>query len=144
MRELLDRIEARQAAAREEIGRLREQITQLTGRLSAAERSLERLEITRETLLDLAEETDTGGPAPLPSAYRQILALFEQGEDGLHAKDVCQALGLGTEPRHTENTRAKLKRLVSRGMLTESEPGKWSVDGFVGGRSVSVRAVHPS
>ncbi|MFI6273753.1 hypothetical protein [Streptomyces sp. NPDC050988] len=38
-------------------------------------------------------------------------------------KDVCQALGTGTEPRHVEGVRAELKRLVSRGILAESEPG---------------------
>ncbi|MEU7707653.1 hypothetical protein AB0B43_20590 [Streptomyces nodosus] len=31
--------------------------------------------------------------------------------------------GTGLEPRHVENLRAKLKRLVSRGILTEPEPG---------------------
>ncbi|MGW0884719.1 transposase [Streptomyces sp. NPDC002671] len=42
--------------------------------------------------------------------------------DGLRARDVCRALGLGTEPRHTEGMRAKLKCLVNRGILTEPEP----------------------
>ncbi|GAA2688214.1 hypothetical protein GCM10009864_72620 [Streptomyces lunalinharesii] len=37
----------------------------------------------------------------------------EKAGEGLRAKDVCQALGPGTEPRHTEGIRAKLKRLVN-------------------------------
>ncbi|MGW7071863.1 hypothetical protein ACWGII_30625 [Streptomyces sp. NPDC054855] len=43
--------------------------------------------------------------------------------DGLHPKDICLALDIGTEPRHVEGTRAKLKCLVNRGILTEPEPG---------------------
>jgi hypothetical protein len=83
---------------------------------------LERLEITRETVLELATEDCAPAPKPLPPGYREILALFEQAGDGLRAKDVCHALGLGTEPRHTEGMRAKLKRLVNRDILTEAEP----------------------
>jgi hypothetical protein len=41
--------------------------------------------------------------------------------------DVCHTLGLGTEPRHTEGIRAKLKRLVNRGILTEPEPGLFTL-----------------
>lgn len=33
----------------------------------------------------------------------------------------------GTEPRHTEGMRAKLKRLVNRGILTEPEPGLFTL-----------------
>ncbi|MFI1360296.1 hypothetical protein ACH4TV_42960 [Streptomyces sp. NPDC020898] len=32
-----------------------------------------------ETVLEIAEESDPGGPEPLSSAYRQILALFAVG-----------------------------------------------------------------
>ncbi|MEU3042213.1 MULTISPECIES: hypothetical protein [Streptomyces] len=127
MRDLLARIDARTAAAREEADRLREQITQLTERLSAAERQLERLDITRQTVLELAADSDPGPPEPLPSAYRQILAVFEDTEQGLRAREVCEALGTGTENHHVENTRAKLKRLVGRGILTEPEPGLFTM-----------------
>ncbi|MCX4974997.1 hypothetical protein [Streptomyces sp. NBC_00620] len=127
MRELLARIEARQAAAREEADRLREQITRLGEQLTAVEDRLERLAVTRQTVLEIVEDSDPGGPEPLPSAYRQILALFEDDEHGLRAKDVCEALGAGTENRHVEGARAKLKRLVNRGILTEPEPGLFTM-----------------
>lgn len=91
------------------------------------EHRLERLETTRETVLEIAEDSDSGGLEPLPSAYRQILALFEDDAHGLRAKDICEALGTGTENRHVEGARAKLKRLVSRGILTEPEPGLFSM-----------------
>lgn len=41
---------------------------------------LERLEITRETVLEIAEANDPGGSEPLPSAYRRILALLEDDD----------------------------------------------------------------
>src|SRR5512133_2339039 len=127
MRSLLDEIEARQTAAREEADRLREQIAQLTAQLTAAEHALERLKITRETLLEITGEHNSASTEPLPPAYRQILALFEETGHGLHAKDVCQALGTGTEPRHIESARARLKRLASRGILAEPEPGLFTM-----------------
>ncbi|MFF9512486.1 hypothetical protein ACF1BU_38155 [Streptomyces sp. NPDC014724] len=36
-------------------------------------------------------------------------------------------LGIGTEPRHVETMRAKLKRLVNRSILTESAPGLFTL-----------------
>lgn len=88
---------------------------------------MERLEITRETVLELATEDGAPAPEPLPPGYPEILALFEQHTDGLRAKDVCHTLGLGIEPRHTEGVRAKLKRLVNRGILTDPEPGLFTL-----------------
>jgi cell division septum initiation protein DivIVA len=127
MRELLNKIEARRRVVRETAEQLREQITRLTEQLTAAEDTLKRLEITRDTLSELAAEDGIQPPEPLPPGYREILAAIEKTEDGLRAKDVCQALGLGTEPKHTEGTRAKLKRLVTRGILTEPEPGLFTL-----------------
>ncbi|MEC4021152.1 hypothetical protein, partial [Streptomyces sp. H27-D2] len=127
MRELLDKIETRQRLIRETTERLREQIAQLGEQLTAAERTLDRLEITRTTVLELAAEDGLPPPDPLPPGYHEILTAIEQAHEGLRAKDICQTLGTGTEPRHTESTRAKLKRLVSRGLLLEPEPGLFTL-----------------
>ncbi|MEU1592880.1 hypothetical protein ABZ468_08455 [Streptomyces sp. NPDC005708] len=102
MRELLDKIETRQHLVRETAERLREQITLLTEQLAAAEGTLKRLETTRETILELAAKDGTSPPESLPPGYREILAAFEKADGALHAKDVCQALGTGTEPCHVE------------------------------------------
>lgn len=88
---------------------------------------MKRLQITRETILELAAEDGAQPTGPLPPGYRAILAAIETAEEGLRAKDICRALGLGTEPRHTEGTRAKLKRLVNRGILTEPELGLFTL-----------------
>jgi hypothetical protein len=41
----------------------------------------------------------------------------------MRARDLCLALDLPLLRKNVENTRAKLKRLVSLGILTETEPG---------------------
>ncbi|WP_018635464.1 hypothetical protein [Parafrankia elaeagni] len=122
--DLLEKIENRRARIRRTVEELQEEIKRLGEELTTAEHALERLEITHQTLVELTTE-DTPTPAdPLPDGYRDVLALFVQDQDGgLRAKDACRALGAGTEPRHVEGMRAKLKRLVERGVLTEPEPG---------------------
>ncbi|KOU33766.1 hypothetical protein ADK54_41640 [Streptomyces sp. WM6378] len=119
----MDKIEARQQLIRETAGHLREQIALLTEQLTATERTLERLDITREAMLELAAEDDIEASEPLPPGYREVLATIGQAGHGLRAKEICEILGIGTEPRHTESVRAKLKRLVDRDILTEPEPG---------------------
>ncbi|MFF4189295.1 hypothetical protein ACFYZ9_39520, partial [Streptomyces sp. NPDC001691] len=121
------KIETRHRLVRETAEQLRDQIARLTEQLIAAELTLNRLETTRETIRELTAENGTPAPEPLPAGYREILALFEQAGEGLRARDVSRALGLGPEPRHTENTRAKLKRLVNRDILIEPEPGMFTL-----------------
>nr|WP_237299351.1 hypothetical protein [Streptomyces hygroscopicus] len=41
----------------------------------------------------------------------------------MRARDLCEALDLPILPENTEGIRSKLKRMVSRGILTEPEPG---------------------
>ncbi|MEQ4721731.1 hypothetical protein [Nonomuraea sp. B19D2] len=56
-------------------------------------------------------------------AYQQILAAFADTGQPMRARDLCLALDLPIVRKNTENLRAKLKRLVSRGILIETEPG---------------------
>jgi hypothetical protein len=129
MREFLERLAEREAAAQAEAVRLREQITELSQRLSAAEDVLSRLHITRETILEMTgdlAETASGLPALSP-VYRQILAIVEQAPDGLRVKDICRMLNTEADHKHTESLRAKLKRMVARGILNEPEPGLFTL-----------------
>ncbi|GGV01686.1 hypothetical protein GCM10010182_19060 [Actinomadura cremea] len=57
-----------------------------------------------------------------PTAYRDILAVFTRTAGALRAKDLCETLEAGTEPRHVEAMRAKLKRLGGRDVFTEPSP----------------------
>lgn len=125
-----DLIAEREATANAAAEALREQISALTGQLTAAETELAELAITRKTLMVL-----TGGPgtATAPAAaitspaYQQILAVFATATGPMRAKEVCLALGLGTAAKDTENLRAKLKRLATRQILTEAEPGLFAL-----------------
>lgn len=108
---------------------LREQIAALTDQLAHAENELADLVTTRKTLTALTGEPEPTSPdATIASvAYQQILAAFTDTTGRMRAKDVCLALGLGTTPKHTEGLRAKLKRLASRQILIESEPGLFAL-----------------
>ncbi|MEU5302650.1 hypothetical protein ACH4YO_27675 [Streptomyces noursei] len=62
MRELLDTIETRQQLVRETAERLRDQIARLTEQLTAAEDTLKRLDVTRQTIVELTVEDGTAPP----------------------------------------------------------------------------------
>src|SRR5207302_9235972 len=91
------------------------------------------LQITRKTLISLAGHDDDqpaaepAGPSspvlPDHPAYQQILTAFAGLRRPLRARDLCVALDLPIVSKNTENIRSKLKRLVSRGILAETEPG---------------------
>ncbi|MFJ9952083.1 hypothetical protein [Kitasatospora sp. NPDC091207] len=74
------------------------------------------------------DEAEPAADAVLTSpAYRRILAAFERTAHGVRAKDLCQALDAALEPKQIEGMRAKLKRLVARSILTEPEPGPFTL-----------------
>ena len=128
---LLDKIDAREQALAREAGQHQAQIDELTARLRELNEAISDLQVTRKTLIALAGEddepaADPAGPSPvLPDhpAYQQILDAFADLRRPLRARDLCVALDLPVAAKNTENIRSKLKRLVSRGILTETEPG---------------------
>jgi hypothetical protein len=123
-------ITERESAASVTAQALREQIAALSDQLARAETELADLATTRKTLSALTGESDATDPAdatPASVAYQQILAVFTTATAAMRAKDVCLALSLGTAPKDTEGLRAKLKRLVARQVLIETEPGLFTL-----------------
>jgi len=127
---LLDKIDAREQALAREAEQARTMIEDLAARLRELDEAIDHLQITRKTLLSLAGEPATEPapaepPAVLPGhpLYQQILAVFADTARPMRARDLCQALDLPIAPKNTENIRSKLKRLASRGILIETEPG---------------------
>ena len=153
MGSLLERLEAREAAARTRMQALRAEMDRLAEQVAAEEELLRRLEITKETVIEILSGDDLPGegaagiaPGPdpeggvgaasgmsrvgmqvpvfgqdghgggrgLPVAYRDVVEVVADAGP-LRAKQVCQALGVGTEHRRREGMRIKLKRLVERG-----------------------------
>jgi hypothetical protein len=161
MGSLLERLEQREAAARGQVEALRAEMTALAERLADQEALLERLEITKQTVVELlaGEDVDqkeaaarAGTPAAvaaqvpfftpdgnaagqgLPVSYRDVVEVLASCGVGLRASQVCRALGTGGEPRHREGMRSKLKRLAGRGWLVEGEPGLFTLaDGVAEG-----------
>lgn len=129
---LLDKIDAREQALTREAGQTQTLIDELTARLRELDEAISHLQITRKTLISLAGQdddqpaADPADPSPaLPDhpAYQQILTAFADLRRPLRARDLCVALDLPIVSKNTENIRSKLKRLVSRGILVETEPG---------------------
>jgi hypothetical protein len=130
MTPILDLIAEREAAANAAAEHLREQIAKLADELAVAEAELADLAITRTTLTRLigqAEATTPSDATVASAAYQKILAVFGTATGGMRAKDVCLALGLGITAKDTEGLRAKLKRLVARQILIETEPGLFAL-----------------
>jgi hypothetical protein len=150
MDSLLQRLEEREVAAREHVERLRAQLTSLSAQLAAEEGTLSRLAVTRQTVLtvlgDLGDEdtpsaTGVATPSVAPAgagvgavaeASQQVLDVFAAAGQPLRVKDVCQAVGAGTDTRQVERMRAWLKRLVGQGLLSEPQPGLFVTPGAPG------------
>ena len=130
-RHLLDRIDAREQALAREAGQAQAVIDEAAARLRELQQEISDLQVTRKTLLSLARQDEEPAPEPtapapdLPEhpAYRQILDVFADLRRPLRARDLCTALDLPIAAKNTEGLRSKLKRLVSRGILVETEPG---------------------
>ncbi|MEU4540739.1 hypothetical protein AB0G15_38495 [Streptosporangium sp. NPDC023825] len=125
---LLDKIDAREQVLTCQIEQVQAEIDALSARLGELGEAIEHLRITRKTLLALADEDDARPAAPPPAlpshpAYQQILTVFADADRPLRARDLCEAPDLSIVSKNTENIRSKLKRLVSRGILIETEPG---------------------
>jgi hypothetical protein len=56
----------------------------------------------------------------------RILAVFNEASGPLRAKDVCEALDHELLPKNIEGTRAKVKRLVKLGVLSEVDTGSFA------------------
>jgi hypothetical protein len=103
------------------------QIDDLHSRLRKAETHLEHLAITPTTVTGLADRLPAATPyLPDHPDYPRILAAFDHATGPLRAKGVCEALGHELLPKNVEGTRAKLKRLAKRGVLTEADTGNFA------------------
>ncbi|MFI2663447.1 hypothetical protein [Micromonospora carbonacea] len=125
---LLDLITVREATAGQTADRLREQITALTSELTRIEGELAALTTTRTTLNALtAAEFTADDPTIASARYQQILDVLITAPAGMRAKAICIALDVEPPPNHVESTRAKLKRMVHRNVLTEDDPGVFTL-----------------
>jgi hypothetical protein len=124
---ILEHIETRERELADQAGQFRDRIEELTRQLGELDAESENLRITRKTLLALPLPSPAIGPdrpdIPDHPAYQQILTALADAGMPMRARDLCQALDLPILPKNTDGIRCKLKRLVSRGILIEPEPG---------------------
>ncbi|MEV5989671.1 hypothetical protein AB0L85_32820 [Streptomyces sp. NPDC052051] len=124
---LIDALDVQEDAVRTLADDLHAQIDDLQERLREAETHLEHLAITRKTIAGLADRLPISPPElPEHPDCPRILTVFNEAEGPLRAKDVCQALSHELLPKNIEGTRAKLKRLVKLGILTEADTGTFA------------------
>jgi hypothetical protein len=121
---ILGLIDDRETAGRRTADQIRTQITTLTSEIGHIDAELAALATTRSTLRALAAtEFTADNPTVISSAYQQILTVLSASATGMRAKDICHALDIDPLPKHVEGTRAKLKRLANRDLVTETKPG---------------------
>ncbi|MDI9889431.1 hypothetical protein QMZ92_35280 [Streptomyces sp. HNM0645] len=123
---VLARLEEREREIAAQAEAVKERIAELSAQLEEFHRTAEEIRITRKTLLELPEPVPPVPPPPkLPDhpAYQQIMAVFAAADAPLRARQVCEAMDLEIAPNTINNTRLKLKGLVERGILAETEQG---------------------
>jgi hypothetical protein len=69
---------------------------------------------------------EAAGVHVLPADYQALLSAVCSGQAPLPYKAICAQLGLSTEPGQVEGTRAKLNRLVERGLLRKTPAGAFA------------------
>ena len=72
---------------------------------------------------------DASGPADLSAEYQRVLREVAEAGAPVRCKQMCERLGIGTEPRKVEAMRARMKRLADRGWLREQSPGLFTMPG---------------
>ncbi|WP_169317432.1 hypothetical protein [Actinacidiphila oryziradicis] len=72
---------------------------------------------------------DAAGPRDLSAEYQRVLQEVAAAGGPVRCKQMCERLGIGTEPRKVEAMRARMKRLADRGWLREGAPGLFTMPG---------------
>lgn len=120
----LQKIADQEQAVAVQVEQVRTQIDELTTYLNELEARLNDFVTARKVILDLPADETAAAENPL---YPQILAILTNAEAPMRSRDLCRILDLGFEPKTIEGMRHKLKRLVSKGIATENQPGQFAL-----------------
>ena len=126
-RTALEKIADREHAVTTTAEQVSAQIHTLAERLRELEAELADLQVARKVILELGDDEPAGPQLPGNPVYQHILTALNDDTAPLRAKDLCRALDLGFEPSKIEGMRSKLKRLVATGLVTENEPGLFTL-----------------
>jgi hypothetical protein len=147
---ILERIGARRAHLAEQVELLGKQLAEAEAelaRVAAAEQVVAQLLAEDATAGEAAggddsatatvvepgrvvpHRKDAAGPGDLSAEYQRVLAEVAVAGAPMRCKQMCERLGIGTEPRKVEAMRARMKRLADRGWLRETAPGLFTLPG---------------
>jgi hypothetical protein len=126
-RTALEKIADREHAVTTTAEQVSAQIHTLAERLRELEAELADLQVARKVILALGDDEPAGPRLPDNPVYQHILTALNDGTAPMRAKELCHALDLGFEPTKIEGMRSKLKRLVATGLVTEDEPGLFTL-----------------
>lgn len=155
MASLLERLAADEAAARQRLADLQQQVAVLQERLSElaiARKVVEPLLAQQTTPQDplhhrgnqdqrpvphgsAAEPRQPlpAGPRELAGIDKRVVVVMASAGRPMRAKEVTQALGEPQTRGRVESTRARLKKLVAAGWLTQHEPGLFAITAGING-----------
>ena len=125
----------REAAGRAEWLRLEQEAAQIAELIEGCRREVERLAITREVLSGLVTEPVGAAVDLRPDEVfaDQLLAVLADAGRPVRCREVVAVLG--EDPavaRHGERVRHRLKKLVTAGLVSEVEPGLFTLAGDSG------------
>lgn len=126
-RTALEKIADREQAVGATADQVRAQIENLAERLRELEAELADLSVARTVVLALGDDEPAHPRLPDNPVYQHILTALRESTAPMRAKDLCHVLDLGLEASRIEGMRSKLKRLVTTGLVTENEPGLFTL-----------------
>lgn len=126
-RTALEKIADREQAVNTTTDQLRAHMDILAGQLRELDAERADLQVARKVILALGDDEPAGPRLPDNPVYQHILTALHDATAPMRAKDLCHALDLGQEPSRIEGMRSKLKRLVATGLVTETEPGLFTM-----------------
>jgi hypothetical protein len=130
--QILRMLGEREAVGRAEVARLEEEAARLAVLIEGCRREVDRLATAREVLSGLVEELPGAVPAghdlrPEPIVVDQLLTILGEAGRPVRCKDVVAALGEDPSARRVERVRNRLKKLVTAGRVSETEPGLFTL-----------------
>lgn len=137
--EVLRLLGEQERMCRAEVDRLEVEQERIAGLLAACRVELDRLVVAREVVAGLtappptALVTAAGGGIPAVESTQfgqRLLAVLAAHSGPMRCREVVAVLGEDPRvARHGERVRHRLKKLVAAGLVTEPEPGMFTLAG---------------
>lgn len=149
----LEQLDAEEAVVRRRLAGLRAQMATLAEQVAGLEKRLDHVAIARDLFQTMTADGEEQArsdasaagrdaaptepqPGTLAGADERVVVAMASAGRPMRAKEVAQALGEPQVRGRVETTRARLKKLVAAGWLTQAEPGLFAIAAGVNGHAV--------